>query len=285
MELLQNLPAAAIGPACVLGFVVPALIGLWFVHRNIHERLRVGETLIDNSVVGWFFSGVLTIYGITLGLIAITTWESTRAVADVASREAASIAALYRDTAGFASPLRDDLHAKLRGYTRFVIDQAWPAQRRGEILSESNELLNEFQQQLFSNEPQTESARLLQAEALKEYNELVEWRRQRTEAVDDGVPGVIWVVILLGAVVTIATSYCFQMQPYRLHLLLTTVLATMIGLLVFLIAALDRPYRGAVTVEPTAYEIILNGPIRENSEERPLKVVLAIAAKRFACLR
>ena len=74
--------------------------GLWLVQRSIHERINVGETLIDNGVVGWFFSGVLTIYGITLGLIAVTTWESSSEVEGIASREAATIAALYRDAGG-----------------------------------------------------------------------------------------------------------------------------------------------------------------------------------------
>jgi hypothetical protein len=265
-DLIHDVPGWAIGPVCVLAFVVPAAVGLWLVHRHIHERLRVGETLIDNAVVGWFFAGVLTIYGITIGLIAVTTWESSSRVAGVASREAAAIAALYRDTSGFESPLREELHDALREYTRFVIEKAWPAQRRGEILSDGNRMLDDFQRQLFANEPDPERMRLLQAEALKTFNELVEWRRQRTEAVNQGVPRVMWAVILFGAALTIATSYCFQLQPFRLHMLLTTVLATMIGLLVFLIAALDRPYRGAVSVDPTAYEIVLSGLMREGGE-------------------
>ena len=186
----SGVPAWAIGPVCVLGFVVPAMVGLWLVHRGIHQRLKLGETLVDNGVVGWFFSGVLTIYGITLGLIAVTTWESSSRVADIASREAATIAALYRDTSGFPSPLREELRWKLREYTRFVIEKAWPAQRRGEILSDGNRLLDEFQRQLFVNEPNTEGLRILQAEALKTYNELVELRRQRTDAVNQGVPSV-----------------------------------------------------------------------------------------------
>src|SRR6478736_3730280 len=98
IELVQALPAWAIGPACVLGFVAPAMVGLWLVERGIHERIKVGETLVDNGVVGWFFSGTLTIYGITLGLIAVTTWESSSRVAGIASHEAAAIAALYRDS-------------------------------------------------------------------------------------------------------------------------------------------------------------------------------------------
>jgi hypothetical protein len=257
-ELINEFPVWASGPACVLGFVIPATIGLWLVHRSIHERMKLSETLTDNGVVGWFFSGILTIYGITLGLIAVSTWERSSGVADVASREAATIAALYRDTSGFESPRREELHAKLRDYTRFLIEQTWPAQRRGELLGDENRLLDEFQGQLYANEPDSDHLRMVQAEALRTFNELVELRRRRSEAVDRGVPGVIWAVILLGGAVTIATSYCFQVQQFRLHLLLTTSLAAMTGLLVFLIAALDQPYRGAMRIEPTAYQMVLD---------------------------
>ena len=159
--------------------------------------------------------------------------------------------------AALRSPLGDELRTELRDYTRFVIEKAWPAQRRGEILSEGNRLLDTFQRQLFANEPTTEGQRLLQAEAMRTYNELVELRRERTEAVNLCVPGPIWTVILLGGALTIVVSYSFQVQQFRLHLFLTASLAAMIGLLVFLISALDRPYRGAVSVEPTAYQIVL----------------------------
>jgi hypothetical protein len=111
---------------------------------------------------------------------------------------------------------------------------------------------------LFANEPKTEGTKILQAEAFKTYNELVELRRQRTEAVNQGVPEVIWAVILLGGALTTAMSFCFQVQLFRFHVLLTTGLAAMIGLLVFLIAALDQPYRGAVSIESTAYQIVLD---------------------------
>ena len=138
-----------------------------------------------------------------------------------------------------------------------MIEKVWPAQRRGEILSDGIPHARQFQSQLFANEPKTEGQRILQAEAMRTYNELVELRRERTEAVNQGVPGAIWAVILLGGALTIVVSYCFQVQQFRLHLFLTASLAAMIGLLVFLIAALDRPYRGAVSVQPTAYEFVL----------------------------
>lgn len=260
-HFVDDISAWMMAPTCVIIFVVPAVLGLLWAHRSIYQRIKFSETLIDNGVVGWFFSGVLTIYGITLGLIAVTTWETSSEVAGIASQEASTIAALYRDANGFPSPLGENLRAHLRQYTHDVIEKEWPAQRRGQVLRGAAGVLDAFQRELYSNEPTTESQRILQAEAIRTYNHLIELRRQRMEAVDEGVPEEIWTVIIVGGILTIATSYCFQVQQIRLHLILTTGLATMIGLLVFLIAALDSPYRGAVSVDPTAYQIILDGPM------------------------
>jgi hypothetical protein len=216
--------------------------------------------------VGWFFSGIFTIYGITLGLIAVTTWESYSHVSEIVSREATAVAALYRDTAGFPEPLRGDLHNRLREYTRYIIDRVWPAQRRGESPTEGNRMLDEFESKLFANEPASDGQRILQAEVLKAFNELIEFRRQRIEAVDAGVPAVIWVVVLAGGALTILTSFCFQLKAFRFHLLLSGGLACMVGLLVFLIAAFDRPYRGSVSINPTAYELIYDGLMKNGDE-------------------
>jgi hypothetical protein len=266
MQWIHDLPGWAVALVCILTFLVPTIIGLWVVHRNVHQRLRLTETLVDNGVVGWFFSAIFTLYGITLGLIAVTTWESFNHVAGIVSEEAASIAALYRDTSGFPAPLGDDLQKRLREYTRYLIDQVWPAQSHGEILTDGNRMLDDFENVLFANEPATEGQRLLQAEAMKAYNQLIEYLRQRIEAVKQGVPGVIWEVLFFGGALTILASFCFQVNEFKFHLLMSCGLAVMIGLLVYVIAALDRPYRGAVSIGPAAYEIIYDGLMKNGDK-------------------
>jgi hypothetical protein len=51
-------------------------------------------------------------------------------VSRIASDEAASIAVLYRDLNGYPQPIGDDLKERIRKYTWFIVDKAWPAQRR-----------------------------------------------------------------------------------------------------------------------------------------------------------
>ncbi|MGH7895760.1 MAG: hypothetical protein ACREQL_13895 [Candidatus Binatia bacterium] len=65
-------------------------------------------------------------------------------------------------------------------------------------------------------------------------------------------------VVLVGAAIAIAASWVFSVESVRLHALLTGLLAAMIGLLVFFIASVDRPYRGRTGADPGAYELVLH---------------------------
>lgn len=254
---VDNISTWLFGVLCIGGFVGFSLAGLLVVHRRIYQRLTLGATLIDNGVVGWFFSGMLVVYGITLGLIVVATWQSSSEVSDIVSREAAGIGALYRDISGYPAMPRKTLRGQLREYTLFIVEQEWPAQRQGKILDEGTRLLNQFQSDLYSYEPQTEGQKILHAESVHAYNRIMEQRRMRIETTHWGAPDVLWTVVLLGGVLCINFSYCFHLEDVRLHALLTGGLAAMIGLLVFLTASLDRPFHGAVKVSPEAYQLII----------------------------
>jgi hypothetical protein len=106
-------------------------------------------------------------------------------------------------------------------------------------------------------EPTTEGQRVVHAQMLGGFNTLVGFRRRRIEAASYAVPGTLWVVVLVGAAVSIFASYLFKIPSLPVHGLLTILLTTMIALLVFFIATTDHPYSGSNAIEPIAYEIVL----------------------------
>jgi hypothetical protein len=256
MAWIHDLPHWLVGLAIMTIFVAGALGGFvvtrpWMRRRGLHE-------LIDNGVIGWIFSATLSIYAITIGLTAVASWTGYVAAANVASLEAAEIAALYRDLGAYPQPARDTYRGRLRDYLKFVIDTSWPAQRRGEIPHGGTRALTTFQDALFAFEPTTDGQRAVHAEALQVFNRLVEARRQRLDVVDQAVPGALWAVLLLGAVLAIAGSYVFSIESVGAQALMIALLATMIALLVFFIAVTDRPYRGTMGIPPSAYELVLD---------------------------
>jgi hypothetical protein len=255
MTWIHELPTWIAGVAIIGFFVGSALTGLrvtrgWSRRRGLHA-------LVDNGVIGWIFSAILGVYAIAIGLIAVASWSNASDASLVASREAAQIAGFYRDFGGYPEPIRRRLEGLVVRYTEGVIGTEWPKQQSGLIPDDGVEILNEIESVLYAFAPGTAGLRLIHAEALRSFNDLVELRRRRLEAVDYAVPATLWSVVLVGAVLSIGASYVFSMESFPVHAIMTGLLAAMISLLVFFIAVTDHPYHGRSSVPPEPYELVL----------------------------
>jgi hypothetical protein len=255
MKRLDEIPLWLFVLLTVAAFDGTALAGLMCA-RRLGQWLGL-YTLVDNNTVGWIFSAILVIYAIAIGLIAVATWANSSAASRVASQEASNIAALCRSLAGYPQPLQNDLAHSLVCYTQSVIQDAWPAQQRGEVTEKGIEILLDFGRRILGFEPATDGQCVFHAEALRAFNTLVESRRRRIEATDYAVPGSLWAIVVIGAALSIFASYIFNIQSLLVQALMTTLLASMIALLVSFIAATDHPYRGVNAIRPGAYEIVL----------------------------
>jgi hypothetical protein len=64
------------------------------------------------------------------------------------------------------------------------------------------------------------------------------------------------VVVLAGAFLSIAVTWFFDMRSQSMHLWMTVFLAALLGLLVYLLGALDNPFRGEISVSPQPFKIM-----------------------------
>lgn len=258
LNWLFEMPAWLQAFIIVGGIVAASVAGLLVLRRWIYGLccLQSEHNEAINEAISFFGAAMGVFYGLTASLIAINTWQSYTELRGLASREAASLAALYRDAGGYPQPLRSKLEEGLREYTRLVIEVAWPAAAHGEIVDVTTRHVDDFLGLLYRFQPQDEGQKIIHAETIHRFNELVERRRQRIEQVGESLPGPLWGVVLVGAFLSITVSYFFYFTNIRLHVLLTAMLATFIGLLTFAIVIFDQPYRGELRVKPSAYELI-----------------------------
>ena len=145
---------------------------------------------------------------------------------------------------GYPDFIRPILQNELRDYTERTINEAWPLQRQRPGTRRGIQRMYSFQGHLISFEPATESQKLLHGETLRAYNEMINARNLRLEAVQTGLPTVMWGVIILGAFIGLISSFFFRVEETRLQLIQVLLLATFIGLVIFMTFALDRPFRG-----------------------------------------
>jgi hypothetical protein len=85
---------------------------------------------------------------------------------------------------------------------------------------------------------------------------MIQARRMRLDAVNTGLPGVMWTVVVMGAVISVGASFLFRVDDVRLHVMLVTLLAMFIGMVIFMTLALDRPFRGELGVRADPYQLI-----------------------------
>ena len=261
-ESLFDIPLWIMGPTIIAALCTFAVVGLLLVRRRVLPRLRV-ETG-DSEFTGAMLQSVMVFYGLAVALIAVTVFQTYSETQKVVTGEATALNALYRDVTSYPEPIRTELQQGVRDYTRYVIDEAWPLQRQGKVPGGGFELMTRFQVTLTKFEPTTEGQKLLHGETLRAYNTTIQTRRLRLDAVGTGLPKVMWVVIVFGAFISLSSAFFFKVKDARLHILEVLLLAVFIGLVIFMILSLDRPFRGDLGIGADPYQLVFDQLMKSN---------------------
>ena len=234
-----------------------SLVGLILVRHLLIPRLHYHDGA--NDAVSGTVQAIGVFYAITVGLIAVGVWNTDSNASDLVSKEAASIGSLYRDVSGYPSPWRDELRGKLREYTVFIINEAWPAQQtgHGQTVTGGVKLLDDFQVKLYSFQPSNTSQAALHSETLRAYNTLIEYRRLRIDAVGGGLSMVMWTVIWVGAAISIGVAYFFNIPDLKLHAILVGLMGGFLAMVLFMIVINDKPFYGYTSISSDPYRLIL----------------------------
>jgi len=252
MYWVYDLPTWLFGVLTIIVFVAFGLAGLYLL-RGWVRRIDNGHPSY-NHIVGFFLAGVTVLYAVAAGLLAIGAWATFDQVQGKIDREASALGGLYRDTSAYPEPLRTAMQEDLRNYTRQVIDVGWPMQRRGIVPNNASAALSDFQEHFMTFEPHTEGQEILANETYRAFDDLTESRRARLNSIQAEMPGPLWTLVITGAGICIAVTWFLNGESFIMHVWMTVLFSALLALLIFLIAVLDNPYRGKISVSPIPLE-------------------------------
>jgi Protein of unknown function (DUF4239) len=226
-----------------------AIGGMLLVRRSV--RLSTLES--HNQVAGYIYSVVGVVYAVLLAFIAIVVWQQHTQVQNQIEQEANQLGDLYRNAEVFPQEVRTRLQSQIRAYGRIVVEKEWPALAKGETTPDAwaayNQLLRAYQQ----FEARNDYEKLWYAKSLDQLDQLGDYRRLRLLSNRAAVPPLMWVVLLATGIITIGFSFFFGTQNSSAQALMIASLSATIGLVLFLIWALNHPFAGLVRVEPAAF--------------------------------
>ena len=246
--------------------LVPILILLGSIAGGIclmvvMRRLSGGEPFFrDPGAPGAVFGAVRGPLAVLLAFVIFLAFQGyTRA--DVAARnEASAVLTMSRTSALFAPGNANFLQSDLVCYARAIIEDEWPAMRRGGESEAVDHWLYETERAIGRVKASTPIQQEALAEFFLESNEREVARDDRLADANGVVPEPVWIVLILGGAMVVVYVSFFADPRERLltqaMMMGTTVAVISSGLL--LVAFFNHPYADRPgALEPTAMESTL----------------------------
>lgn len=251
LNWLESLPDPYAGIVIVGGFLAVALVIGYVAAKLTSSEVRTAH----NDRAGFILAVVGVIYAVLLAFVAIGVWDRYQQAETRSYEEAGAIATVYRDADSFTAAPR--LRTLLRQYVRSVIQVEWPRMQSGQRSEFASALLEDADRQVRALPANSPRLANIQAQMLAAMDTALADREMRLTVYDRGINGIIWFVLIVGAVVTVAFTYLFGFDRTLMQLLMIGSLSVVIALDLYLIVALDYPFRGGISVEPEAFRVLL----------------------------
>jgi hypothetical protein len=235
--------------------VVVAVGGLVLVQRLVPTERRMQH----NDVAGFIYAVLGVSYAVLLGLVLIAVWEKWDAADTLTADEANELAGIFYWAHALPQPEGRHIQEFVRSYDRVVVEEEWPLMAQGKSSPQAWDTLDELRGTILGLQPpkgaqQRGYDQMRYEEMLEQLHDLGNARRERLLAAEQGLPAILWVVLILGGVITVGFTYLFGLQNTLVHLLMVAALALIVSMSLFTVAALDYPFKGDIHIHPTAYE-------------------------------
>lgn len=234
----------------VLAIIAGSVAFLWILQQIWPTEQRRQH----NDLIGWQVTVVGTTYAVILGFMLYTVWTNFEIAEGNAEAEANSLVSLARSAKGLPSTAAQKIRDLARAYVSIMLTDEWPAMNRGAFSPESSRNIQQLWTAVTRAEVHTASEQTSLDHAFAELYEMTNHRRLRQLEAKASLPGILWAVLIAGAVVTIISACLFGSVEFKLHLIQVVMLALLLSLVLVAIADINKPFQGSVHVSPVGFE-------------------------------
>ncbi|GAB3640087.1 bestrophin-like domain [Spirosoma arcticum] len=243
-------------PVLLLFLLIGLFIGISTGSTLLFRRyVRLTTRHAENQGVGDVFALVGGLYALLLGFVVFLVWDSFNEAQTNADREGSLARGLYRTIRYYPDSAKvAPLMSAYLTYVRHVTRHEFPHMETMQpFTKEDRQAFNG----VFRRLEAMNTGDLRTDQMFRHLNDLATYRNLRQLDTVSGIPGPIWMALIIGGVVLLLFAMLLDIASLRLHLIVNSVLSTFIGLVVYIILILDHPFTGQIKIEPEAYRQIL----------------------------
>ncbi len=205
-----------------------------------------------NASLSPFLTTVSLVYGALLGFTVVVAWEQFSSAEMNVTSESSTLATMYRQTVGMPAAEQGKIRQLLRTYATAVPDEWDPHTRTGAASTARGAITDMYR--VLGTQGQPETANPLRGDFLGQLTVLTSQRNTRILDARPRIPGLLWTGLLFGGLVVLALLGFIRMDSRRGHVLLSSAVAILLGLLLFVVFWLDHPFGHQLGVTPAPFQ-------------------------------
>jgi hypothetical protein len=214
----------------------------------------------SNDFTGAVVAVIGTTYAVLLAFMLSGVWSMFQQAQINAEQEANDLVNAYRISALLQDPARQTLQDLARRYAQQTIATEFPYMEKdhANMPMEGSHLIAQMWNATGKVQPRNGEESQALSELMSTLRGLTEHRRIRILQSHEMLPGILWLVLIAGGIITVAAACFFGVPNFRFHLMQVMVLSFLIALVLVAIADIDRPYQGDVKVSPEGFQFAVN---------------------------
>lgn len=251
--LLLKISTVMLGMMMIGGATLLAAVALLTVRRFIpHHKLK-----LHNDVAGAMFATVGVLYAVLLAFVVVIVWQNFDRSNTNVHKEVNALVDLYRDAEAFSPEFKNVIRPLFIDYAEAVVKEEWKAMESGSASPQVTAVLTSMWSAYSNYLPVNETEKVFFSESVQKLNELGEFRRLRLMDANTGVHPLLWIVLIVGGIVTITFISFFGAENLNAQMIMAVLLAILVGLILFTILAMDYPFTGSVSVSSEIFKIVV----------------------------
>ncbi|GAA3044997.1 hypothetical protein ACFVUY_24300 [Kitasatospora sp. NPDC058063] len=222
----------------------------------LRQRRPIEESTDETpDVIEYITMMIGVVYAIVLGLAIAGVWEARGAAQDDLFREAQSLREVSDRAVIYPVEFRDQVRADVDAYVSYVVNTEWDYMKEnGAITEKGDQLLQKLQNDVATRAPASDLESQSYQPIMDRVSEASEARNSRGQNAGPTMPGVVWLGLIGGAVVTVGMLFALQIRRTPRELTLALCFSVLIAFLLFMIWDFDNPFSRSVSVTTQPFE-------------------------------
>lgn len=224
--------------------VVVAYVGFYLIHRYYdYEHLEK-----YHNVTSYLFNAYGLLYAVLIAFVVFINWSDYNNAQNHIYSESNQISNLFFNVQGLDEPLRTNLLNSICNYTEIINNIEIPEMQKGIYSYENNIAFNRIWEDFIKIDIKTINNTILYDKCMDELKGISEARRFRYFYITNSIPTIIWVVMILGCLISFSFSFFFGVRVRFPYFFLAIAFTFINVIILYLIYVLDHPYEGANSI-------------------------------------